>query len=39
MISLLLELGANKSVKNIAAESAADIALRCNRRETAALLN
>ena len=39
MISLLLELGANKSVKNIAAESAADIALRWNQRETAALLN
>jgi ankyrin repeat protein len=39
IISLLLELGANKSVKNIAAESPADIAQRWNRREIAALLN
>jgi ankyrin repeat protein len=39
LISLLLELGANKHVRNIAAESAADIAQRWNRRENAALLN
>jgi ankyrin repeat protein len=39
LISLLLELGANKHVRNIAAESAADIARRWNRRENAALLN
>jgi ankyrin repeat protein len=39
IISLLLELGANKSVKNIAAESPADIARRWNRNENAALLN
>jgi ankyrin repeat protein len=39
IIALLLELGANKNVKNIAAESAADIAVRWNQRETAALLN
>jgi ankyrin repeat protein len=39
LITLLLELGANKGVKNIAAESPADIARRWNRYETAALLN
>lgn len=39
MVALLLELGANKAVKNIAAESPADIARRWNRYETAALLN
>jgi ankyrin repeat protein len=39
LIALLLEFGANKSVKNIAAESPADIAQRWNRIETAALLN
>jgi ankyrin repeat protein len=39
IISLLLELGANKTIKNIAAESPADIAQRWNRREIAALLN
>jgi ankyrin repeat protein len=38
-ISLLLELGAVKSAKNIAAESPADIAVRWNNRENAALLN
>jgi ankyrin repeat protein len=38
-ISLLLELGANKAIKNIAAESPHDIALRWNQRENAALLN
>jgi ankyrin repeat protein len=39
LISLLLELGANKDLKNIAAERPADIALRWDRPETAALLN
>jgi ankyrin repeat protein len=39
LIALLLELGANKSIKNIAAESPADIAQRWNQRESAALLN
>jgi ankyrin repeat protein len=39
IISLLLELGANKSVKNIAAESPADIARRWNQTGNAALLN
>jgi ankyrin repeat protein len=38
-VSLLLELGATKSAKNIAAESPADIAVRWNNRENAALLN
>jgi ankyrin repeat protein len=38
-ISLLLELGANKTLKNIAAESAADIARRWNHLDNAALLN
>ncbi|MDR1618440.1 MAG: ankyrin repeat domain-containing protein, partial [Treponema sp.] len=38
-VTLLLELGANKGVKNIAAESPADIARRWNQDETAALLN
>jgi ankyrin repeat protein len=38
-ISLLLELGAAKGVKNISAESPADVALRWNNRENAALLN
>ena len=38
-ISLLLELGANKSLKNIAAESPADIALRWNHLENVTLLN
>jgi ankyrin repeat protein len=38
-VSLLLELGAAKSAKNIAAESPAYIALRWNNRENAALLN
>ena len=37
-IALLLDLGANKSVKNIAAESPADIANRWNHHENAALL-
>ena len=38
-ITLLLELGAAKNAQNIAAESPADIALRWNKRENAALLN
>jgi len=38
-ISLLLELGAAKNAKNISAESPADVALRWNNRENAALLN
>jgi len=38
-ISLLLELGANKSARNISAESPADIAMRWNNRENAVLLN
>jgi ankyrin repeat protein len=38
-ISLLLELGANKNLKNIAAETPADIALRWNHPNNAALLN
>ena len=38
-ISLLLSLGAAKSAKNISAESPADIAMRWNNRENAALLN
>jgi ankyrin repeat protein len=38
-IALLLELGANKNLKNIAAESPADIARRWNHQETVALLN
>jgi ankyrin repeat protein len=39
MIAVLLELGANKNIRNIASESPADIALRWNYREAAALLN
>jgi ankyrin repeat protein len=38
-ITLLLELGAVKSARNISAESPADIALRWNNRENASLLN
>jgi len=38
-ITLLLELGAVKHARNISAESPADIALRWNNRENAALLN
>jgi ankyrin repeat protein len=38
-ISLLLELGANKSARNISAESPADIAMRWNNRDNAVLLN
>jgi ankyrin repeat protein len=39
LVSLLISLGANKAVKNIAAESPADIALRWRNQEAAALLN
>jgi ankyrin repeat protein len=39
LIVILLELGANKTIKNIAAESPADIAVRWNRSEAAVLLN
>jgi ankyrin repeat protein len=38
LISILLELGANKNIRNIASESPADIALRWNHSEAAALL-
>jgi hypothetical protein len=39
IISLLLSLGAEKDVRNIAAESPVDIALRWRNHEAAALLN
>jgi len=38
-INLLLELGANKRVRNISSESPADIAIRWNNRDNAVLLN
>ncbi|GHV86180.1 hypothetical protein AGMMS50230_17880 [Spirochaetia bacterium] len=38
MISILLELGANKNIRNVAAESPSDIAARWNHRQAAALL-
>ena len=38
-IALLLELGADKTTRNISAERPADIALRWNNRENAVLLN
>jgi len=38
-ITMLLELGAAKHARNISAESPADIAMRWNNRENAALLN
>jgi ankyrin repeat protein len=38
LITLLIELGANKNSKNIASESPADIARRWNRTDIAALL-
>jgi len=38
IISILLELGANRSIRNIASESPNDIALRWNRRDNAELL-
>ncbi|MCL2720118.1 MAG: ankyrin repeat domain-containing protein [Treponema sp.] len=37
-VRLLLEFGANKSLKNVASESAYDIALRWNRRDNAEVL-
>jgi len=39
LVSLLISMGANKEVKNIASESPADIALRWKNNEAAALLN
>ncbi|MDR2110431.1 MAG: ankyrin repeat domain-containing protein, partial [Spirochaetaceae bacterium] len=39
IVALLLELGANKAAKNIAAESPGDIARRWNKTDIAALLN
>ncbi|MDR1972880.1 MAG: ankyrin repeat domain-containing protein [Treponema sp.] len=38
-IALLLQLGANKSIKNISAESPADIARRWDRTDTLSMLN
>jgi len=38
IISILLELGANRSIKNIASESPNDIAVRWNRRDNSELL-
>jgi ankyrin repeat protein len=38
LIAVLLELGANKNIRNIAAESPADIALRWNHEQAAAML-
>jgi len=38
MITILLELGANRSIKNIASESPNDIAVRWNRRDNSDLL-
>jgi ankyrin repeat protein len=39
LITLLIELGANKYIKNIASESPADIARRWNKTDIAALLS
>jgi ankyrin repeat protein len=39
LVSLLISMGANKAIKNIAAESPADIALRWRNQEAASLLN
>ncbi|MDR1411256.1 MAG: ankyrin repeat domain-containing protein [Spirochaetaceae bacterium] len=39
LVSLLIELGADKNSRNIASESPADIARRWNRADIAALLN
>ncbi|MDR2662720.1 MAG: ankyrin repeat domain-containing protein [Treponema sp.] len=39
LIGILLELGANKNIRNIASESPADIALRWNHHDAAALLS
>jgi uncharacterized protein len=38
IISILIELGANRSIKNIASESPNDIAVRWNRRDNSELL-
>jgi len=38
IISILLELGANRSIKNISSESPNDIAVRWNRRDNSELL-
>jgi ankyrin repeat protein len=38
-IAMLLDLGANKGIKNISAESPADIAKRWERTDTASMLN
>jgi ankyrin repeat protein len=38
LISVLLELGANRSIKNIASESPNDIAVRWNRRDNSEIL-
>jgi ankyrin repeat protein len=38
-ISLLIELGANKNIRNISAESPGDVALKWRREDIAALLN
>jgi ankyrin repeat protein len=37
-ISLLLELGANKTIRNISSENSAEVAVKWNRRDNAALL-
>jgi len=39
LVSLLISMGANKAVRNIASESPADIALRWRNNEAALLLN
>ncbi|MDR1308136.1 MAG: ankyrin repeat domain-containing protein [Treponema sp.] len=39
LIGILLELGANKNIRNIASESPADIALRWNHHDASALLS
>jgi ankyrin repeat protein len=39
LVSLLISMGADKAVKNIASESPADIALRWRNNDAAALLN
>ena len=39
LVSLLISMGANKAIKNIASESPADIALRWRNQEAALLLN
>jgi ankyrin repeat protein len=38
-ISLLIELGANKAIRNISSESPGDVALKYRREDIAALLN